>query len=137
MKSIGKSSVVVIYALSNYFWNGELLFGVNGGKHFVKGGPVNKDFHTYAIDWSPNAMVWKIDGEVVRVVKKEDTFKDGQFKFPSHPSFVQIGIWDGSGRSDTSAWTNGPIDWNSLPNMLTTRITQVKISCDPKFNVIV
>ncbi|CAG8462349.1 3804_t:CDS:2 [Diversispora eburnea] len=124
------------HAQSNYFWNGELLYGVNGGIHLIRGKPMNEDFHTYSFDWKPDRIVWKIDGRVVRTLWKKDTYVFGFYKFPTRPSYVQIGIWDGSSPG-TVNWAHGPIKWSSLPDKLTTQIKQVKVTCDPKHNIIV
>ncbi|RHZ52592.1 hypothetical protein Glove_460g60 [Diversispora epigaea] len=74
---------------SNYFWNGELIYVING-----------------------------------------------ENKFPTRPSYVQFGIWDGSS-PDITQWSHGPVKWYSLPDKLITQVTQIQITCDPNHNVIV
>ncbi|CAG8852026.1 21511_t:CDS:1, partial [Racocetra persica] len=44
-----------------------------------------------------------------------DTLDKGVCKFPSHPSYVQIGLWDASGADGTAQWSHGPIDWKKQP----------------------
>ncbi|CAG8462376.1 3805_t:CDS:2 [Diversispora eburnea] len=127
----------VNHGQSNFFWNGLLLYGVNGGVHSVPNGPIDTKFHTYTFDWQPDRITWKIDGQVVRTLWRKDTYKDGVYQFPSNPSYVQLGIWDGSGAPGTAKWANGPIDWTKQPDKLTTIIESVSIKCDPKYNIIV
>lgn len=59
---------------------------------------------------SPEAIKWSIDGEVVREVTKESTDKGSGPRYPTSPSQIQIGLWDGSDAAGTAAWAQGPID---------------------------
>ncbi|MCO8269083.1 glycoside hydrolase family 16 protein [Actinoplanes sp. TRM 88003] len=36
--------------------------GESYGNQIVSGTPWHQDFHTYAVDWSPNLIVWTVDG---------------------------------------------------------------------------
>lgn len=50
--------------------------------------------HTYTIDWSPETIVWSVDGLVRRTLQKSDTTYEGSFEhFPSALTRPQIGIW--------------------------------------------
>lgn len=75
-------------------------------------GNVYDQFYTYSIEWSPEKIVWKIDGEEIRTVTLAETDpKDGsEPAYPTHAARVQIGLWDGSGASGTAEWARGPID---------------------------
>ncbi|KAJ9063363.1 putative glycosidase CRH2 [Entomophthora muscae] len=66
-------------------------------------------FHTYTIDWSPRRIQWFIDG---RLLRQQDT--NDPSRFPSSPSRIGFGIWDGgAGAEGTRQWAGGYVDFNS------------------------
>ncbi|KAJ9063362.1 putative glycosidase CRH2 [Entomophthora muscae] len=79
----------------------------DGGRH-----PTDNSwakFHTYTIDWSPRRIQWFIDG---RLLRQQDT--NDPSRFPSSPSRIGVGIWDGSAGADgTRQWAGGYVDFNS------------------------
>ncbi|KAF0446052.1 concanavalin A-like lectin/glucanase [Gigaspora margarita] len=126
------------HAQSNYFYDRMLIYGVNGGVHEIpKNGQIDTDFHNYTIDWSPDYIKWYIDGSCVRTLERADTYVNGTYRFPCHPSYVQMGIWDGSGAVGTAQWSNGPIDWTKQPSQLTSTIQQISITCNPDYNQVI
>ncbi|CAN3356049.1 extracellular glycosidase Utr2p [Diutina catenulata] len=99
---------------SNYYYQGNLDYK-NGKRAEVS--DTFENYHEYEIDWQPDEINWKIDGNVVRTLKKEDT-KDssGVYKFPQTPSRVQFSLWPGGDASQgqgTIEWAGGEIDWDS------------------------
>lgn len=75
-------------------------------------------FHDYEIDWTPDSITWKVDGQVGRVKKRSETWNatDNKWHYPQTPSRVQLSLWPGG--LDTNAkgtidWAGGKIDWNS------------------------
>ncbi|CAG8501019.1 4568_t:CDS:2 [Acaulospora morrowiae] len=127
----------VSHGQTNFFWNNDMLYGVNSRTHSVPGGSINTTYHTYGIDWTPDSLTWSIDGAPVRTLYRKDTLEDGIYKYPSHPSYIQFGVWDGSGSPSLASWTNGPIDWNEQPSVLTNVISKIKITCDSTYNKVV
>ncbi|KAI8373850.1 concanavalin A-like lectin/glucanase domain-containing protein [Blakeslea trispora] len=122
---------------TNYFWGKLIEYNVNGGIHKIDGADLDKDYHKYTIDWTPDKIDWIVDGRVIRTKKRSETCDhSGVCKFPSQPARVQIGIWDGSGKPGTAEWSRGPIDW-SLPHAITANIKEVQIDCNPEYNQII
>ncbi|CAG8533961.1 2714_t:CDS:1 [Paraglomus brasilianum] len=119
---------------SNWYWNGVITWGAHGGIHEIPNNKAISDFNTYTIDWNPDRIIWKINGQAVRTLTKQETFENGIYKYPNRPSHIQFGIWDGSTAPGTANWANGPISWDQEPNVLTSQIDTVSIKCDPNFN---
>ncbi|KAJ3280220.1 hypothetical protein HDU79_011889 [Rhizoclosmatium sp. JEL0117] len=92
--------------------------------------------HTYRIDWTPDAITWSIDGNVVRTQAKANTYEaagkgDGlpydHYHYPNTPLTVNVGIWNYQG----PLWANGPIDWTqpSAQKGFTAKVLSLKVSC--------
>lgn len=76
------------------------------------------NYHDYEIDWQPDTLTWSIDGNVVRTLKKADTWNatGNRFTFPQTPARVQLSLWPAglaSNGEGTIEWAGGLIDWNS------------------------
>ena len=84
----------------------------------VDGSDTFSAWHTYELDWQPDQLTWSVDGNVSRILNKNDTFNktDNQFHYPQSPARVELSLWpaglskNGEG---TVAWAGGLIDWNS------------------------
>ncbi|KAL9576745.1 MAG: hypothetical protein Q9212_006851 [Teloschistes hypoglaucus] len=64
-------------------------------------------FHTYAIDWSPTALIWSIDGVAVRTLKAPDADGNGS-QYPQTPMKVSLSLWDaGDPDAATQGWGGG------------------------------
>ncbi len=59
----------------------------------------------------------------------EDTIRNGVYHFPSHPARIQLGIWDASSPSGTSAWAKGPVDWKTAPSSMSAMVKSIRIDC--------
>lgn len=75
-------------------------------------------FHDYEIDWTPDAITWKVDGQVGRVKKRSETWNatDNKWHYPQTPARVQLSLWPGglaTNAKGTIDWAGGQIDWNS------------------------
>ncbi|CAG8508548.1 11777_t:CDS:2 [Ambispora gerdemannii] len=126
-----------LHAQSNWYWNGVIEWGVHGGMHNVTAPGISDEFKTYTIDWTPEAITWLINGSPVRTLKQSDTLVDGVPHFPNHPSYIQLGIWDGSGAPGTAEWANGPIDWSQQKTNPRTLVSEIEIECDPTWNQVI
>lgn len=73
-----------------------------GGDHPISN--AMSEFHTYAIDWTPEKIVWSINGAVVR----EHLPSTGVF--PQTPCQLRIGTWVG-GKGDPNGEAKGRIEW--------------------------
>lgn len=74
--------------------------------------------HTYTIDWQADQLTWAIDGQVMRTLKKSDTYNETtkQYNYPQTPSRVQLSLWPAglpSNGNGTIEWAGGLIDWSS------------------------
>ena len=70
------------------------------------------DFHTYGVNWQPNQIQWKIDGNVVRTLTKSQAGGN----FPQTPSRIQFSVWAGGNATNPEgviAWAGGAIDWTT------------------------
>ncbi|KAI1785812.1 glycoside hydrolase [Ganoderma leucocontextum] len=85
--------------------------------------------HSYTIDWSPERIVWSVDGSEVRTLRAGETEKNGTFHYPSHPSRLQFGIWDASAPAGTCEWARGPIDWESVPRRMSAVFEGIEVEC--------
>ncbi|KAL8709882.1 MAG: hypothetical protein Q9220_005498 [cf. Caloplaca sp. 1 TL-2023] len=64
-------------------------------------------FHTYALDWSPTALIWSIDGVAVRTLNAADADGNGS-QYPQSPMKVSLGLWDaGDPDAATQGWGGG------------------------------
>ncbi|KMO94494.1 glycoside hydrolase family 16 protein [Streptomyces roseus] len=74
-------------------------YNLPGGRAFAD------DFHVFAVDWSPNSLVWSVDGTTYKTLTPADT---GGHKWVfDHPFFVILnlavgGDWPGSPDASTS-----------------------------------
>jgi hypothetical protein len=102
-------------ATTNIFYKRILEFGVRDDKHALPGGTVGGEFHEYTIDWSSERIIWYIDGVEIRRYTRASSFKDGEYFYPSSPSLIQIGAWDGgdSPQQGVSDWAGGPVPWGN------------------------
>ncbi|KAH7362466.1 cell wall glucanosyltransferase Mwg2 [Plectosphaerella cucumerina] len=97
---------------TNVFFQGIENYN-HGGDHPISN--AMSEFHTYAIDWTPEKIVWSINGNVVR----EHLPSSGVF--PQTPCQLRIGTWVG-GKGDPNgdakdriAWAGGLAQWDQAP----------------------
>ncbi|KAF2753810.1 hypothetical protein EJ05DRAFT_480268 [Pseudovirgaria hyperparasitica] len=98
---------------TNYFGKGQTTTFNRGAFH---ADPDNQArFKTYTIDWTPNQIVWQIDGVTVRALSPNDA--NGQY--PQTPMQIKVGAWAGGDPSNnapgTVEWARGPIDYSQGP----------------------
>ncbi|KAK2834846.1 hypothetical protein FQN49_006854 [Arthroderma sp. PD_2] len=77
-----------------------------------------ENYHTYEIDWKPEAITWSIDGEVVRTLERDSTMNTttNQYDFPQTPARVQLSLWPAglsTNGKGTIEWAGGLVDWKS------------------------
>ena len=59
----------------------------------------------------------------------DETRKNGDLHYPSHPARLQFGIWDASSPKGTSEWARGPIDWGITPERMSALIESIEVEC--------
>ena len=77
-----------------------------------------QNVHTYTIDWQPDQLSWAVDGQVMRTLKKSDTWNstDNTYHYPQTPSRIALSLWPAglpSNGEGTIEWAGGLVDWNS------------------------
>ena len=77
-----------------------------------------ENWHYYEIDWKEEELLWYVDGEKVRTVKKEDTWNTTteEYNYPQTPSRIQLSLWPGGSNLNalgTIEWAGGAINWDS------------------------
>jgi len=92
METVGDSSWVS-HALHGpgYFGNTPIAYRA----FFPKGTDVTQ-WHVYSVDWSPNALVFKVDGQVTYTVTREMVEKYGRWAY-DNPKFIILNFALGGG----------------------------------------
>ncbi|ETN39939.1 uncharacterized protein HMPREF1541_06166 [Cyphellophora europaea CBS 101466] len=99
---------------SNYFRKGQTVTGYNRGAFHDSPG-THDNFHTYAIDWTADQIVWSIDGTTVRVLEANNA-ENGDY--PQTPMQIKIGSWAGGDSGNpqgTIDWAGGLTDYSAGP----------------------
>lgn len=107
---------------TNYFGKGQTTTWTRGAFHSDPGS--QSQFKTYTIDWTPEQIVWQIDGVTVRVL----SFEDAEGQFPQTPMQLKLGSWAGGDPSNapgTIAWSRGPTDYSQGPFSMQVRSISV------------
>jgi beta-glucanase (GH16 family) len=99
-----------------------------------------ENWHNYTIDWSPDQIVWSVDGQAHRTKTRASTWNETSqlYNYPQTPSRIEFSIWPGGGQGQalgTVDWAGGYIDWNS-PDIQQTgyyymQVSQVTVECYP------
>lgn len=80
---------------TNYFGKGETTSYNRGATSSAPGN--QGSFHTYAIDWTANQIVWSINGQTVRTLTPSST---GGYPYPQSPMMIKVGSWSGGDSSN-------------------------------------
>ncbi|KIW35485.1 uncharacterized protein PV07_02181 [Cladophialophora immunda] len=100
---------------TNYFGKGQVGNSDRGSQPVVDD-PEHK-FHTYALDWQPDKLVWSIDGVAVRTLKNNGA-TTGSYQYPQTPSRLHLGLWcsgDPSTPYGTVYWGGGYTNFSAAP----------------------
>lgn len=106
---------------TNYYYQGELDHSKM--QKFPLSTNSFQEFHTYELDWNSKNIKWIVDGNVVRVLHREQTWDPDLhiYKFPQTPMSLQVSIWPaGTPNADpwTVKWAGGLVDWENSPDIL-------------------
>ncbi|KAI3655714.1 hypothetical protein MP638_001332 [Amoeboaphelidium occidentale] len=127
---LGKS---ILKITTNYFHKGVLDF--TKAEYHDVGVNVSAEFHTYGIKWTPDCIEWWFDSRLLRSVYRNSTDKteDEKYKYPTSPSRIMFGIWDGAEtrQKGTMKWTGRSV-WNeeAKKNGYSAYVKSVKIACN-------
>jgi beta-glucanase (GH16 family) len=95
--------------------------GADGiGAAYSIGGPFADDFHTFKVEWSPNRIVWSVDGNIYQTRTPAD-LGGRQWVF-DHPFFLILNLAVGG------YWPGDPDGSTQFPNTLT--IDYVRVTND-------
>ncbi|CAO2652134.1 Nn.00g004170.m01.CDS01 [Neocucurbitaria sp. VM-36] len=83
------------------------------------------EFHTYALNWTAEALTWIIDNKPVRTLKYADA--NGGKNYPQTPCNVRLGNWPGgdSENEGTRQWAGGEVDYKQAPFKMTVKSVKV------------
>jgi hypothetical protein len=81
--------------------------------------------HTYALNWTSEAITWIIDEKPVRTLKYADAV--GGKTFPQTPCNVRLGNWPAGDSKDkgTVEWAGGKVDYAGAPFKMTVESVKV------------
>ncbi|KAI5367763.1 Putative glycoside hydrolase family 16, concanavalin A-like lectin/glucanase domain superfamily [Septoria linicola] len=101
-------------AQSNYYYQGITNYE---NMNPLKTTDTQANVHTYTIDWTPDHVIWSIDGKEMRTLNREDTWNSttGSYNFPQTPSRIQLSLWPAglsSNGEGTIEWAGGLVDWD-------------------------
>lgn len=97
---------------TNYFGKGQTTTYNRGAFHSDPGS--QSRFKKYTIDWTPNQIVWQIDGVTVRTLEPANANN----QYPQSPMQVKFGAWSGGDPTNsqgTIQWARGPTDYSKGP----------------------
>lgn len=108
---------------TNYFGKGQTTTYNRGAFHADPGS--QRGFKKYTIEWTPEQIVWQIDGVTVRTLEPANA----QNQYPQSPMQVKFGAWSGGDPANspgTIQWSRGPTDYSNGPYTMKVRSLQVQ-----------
>ncbi|KAK1991703.1 concanavalin A-like lectin/glucanase, partial [Colletotrichum falcatum] len=103
---------------TNYFGKGNTTSFDRGAFHAVSAS--QGEVHNYTIDWTPDAVTWYINDNLVRTLNFADAV--GGKNFPQTPARLRLGIWAGGDPNNnpgTIEWAGGQTDYSKGPYTMT------------------
>ena len=67
--------------------------------------PMTK-FHTYALDWNKERLIWEVDGKVIRTLYSKDC-NGASIQYPQSPTKLSLSLWDAGDPDNYNAWGGG------------------------------
>lgn len=130
-------------AQSNYYFQG--ITDYSHGQNISLSNTF-ENFHTYTIDWQPESITWSVDGQVGRVLQRDETWNQtsNRYDYPQTPARVQLSLWpaglstNGKGTID---WAGGLIDFENSDDIRNNgyyyaAVSEVTMDCyDPPADV--
>ncbi|MFJ8573741.1 family 16 glycosylhydrolase [[Kitasatospora] papulosa] len=94
--------------------------GITASHTLPNGKAFADDFHTFAVDWSPNAITWSVDGQTYQTRKPDDV--NGKKWVFDHPFFIVLNLAVGGN------WPGSPDGATSFPQAMTVDYVRVSAS---------
>ncbi|MFJ8754273.1 family 16 glycosylhydrolase [Streptomyces sp. NPDC102441] len=120
MENVGKEPSTVHGTIHGPGYSGGAAIGASyslpDGKAFAD------DFHTFAVDWSPEALVWSVDGQTYQTRTPADV-NGGKWVF-DHPFFIILNLAVGGD------WPGSPDGSTAFPQTMTVDYVRVSASDD-------
>lgn len=66
--------------------------GQSYGKYYDLGKPVADDYHTFAVEWQPDKIVWYLDGMPYFTATPDDAFLQGKQWVFNHPFYMLLNV---------------------------------------------
>lgn len=107
---------------SNFFIKGNTTTYDRGAYHAVEVPPMNT-FVRYGIEWTPQKLVWTVNGRIVRELSR-----DNPQGYPLSPMTIKLSLWAGGdpGNEDgTIQWAGGKTSYRELPYTMFVKNLQV------------
>lgn len=108
---------------TNYFGKGQTTTYNRGAFHADTGNQAG--YKTYSIEWTPQQIVWQINGVTVRTLEPATS----QNQYPQTPMQVKFGAWSGGDPANspgTIQWARGPTDYSKGPYTMKVRSIKVQ-----------
>ncbi|MEU0302380.1 family 16 glycosylhydrolase [Streptomyces sp. NPDC006175] len=118
MENVGKEPGTVHGTIHGPGYSGGA--GIGAAYSLPDGRAFADDFHTFAVDWSPNALVWSVDGQTYQTRTPADV--NGNKWVFDHPFFIVLNLAVGGN------WPGSPDGSTSLPQTMTVDYVRVSAS---------
>ncbi|KAI5949045.1 hypothetical protein KGF57_004875 [Candida theae] len=107
---------------TNYFIKGNVTTYDRERYHKLQISPL-KEYYKYGVMWTPSKIVWYLDDQPVRQLRREN--KQG---FPTSPMAIKISLWAGEDTENegTIAWSKGLTNYQDGP--FTMNVRNLKVS---------
>ncbi|KAF9696766.1 hypothetical protein EKO04_005539 [Ascochyta lentis] len=108
---------------TNFFGKGQTTSYNRGAFHADAGS--QSGFKTYTIEWTPEQIVWQIDGVTVRTLEPANA----ENQYPQTPMQIKFGAWAGgdpANAAGTIEWARGPTDYSKGP--FTMQVKSLKVA---------
>ncbi|KAJ4352983.1 transglycosylase [Ascochyta clinopodiicola] len=108
---------------TNFFGKGQTTSYNRGAFHADTGS--QSSFKTYTIEWTPEQIVWQIDGVTVRTLEPANA----ENQYPQTPMQIKFGAWAGgdpANAAGTIEWARGPTDYSKGP--FTMQVKSLKVA---------
>ena len=111
---------------TNYFGKG-ITGNYDRGSQPTMASPTTQ-FHVYVIDWSPTALTWSVDGNIIRTLLAKDC-DSNEHQYPQTPARLHLGVWNAGDHDEgwnTVSWAGGYTDFTKAP--YTAYVRSVKVT---------
>lgn len=98
---------------TNYFVKGNIS-NYERDRYHKAHGDVTATYHKYAVEWTPESIIWQYDGRMIRKVLSHGNTHG----FPSSPMRLMFSLWvggDPDNHPGTIEWAGGEADYHDLP----------------------